>query len=46
MHHIAILDDENDIENGTAVKTARFKVNYLIKHHTKNKNIIIKKYLI
>lgn len=28
MYHIAILDDESDLENSTAVKTARFKVIY------------------
>jgi hypothetical protein len=26
MHQIALLDEENDVENSTAVKTARFKV--------------------
>jgi len=26
MHHIALLDEENDAENNTPVKTARYKV--------------------
>lgn len=32
MHHIALLDEENDVENVSSVKTARFKVKliYLI----------------
>ena len=26
MHHIALLDTENDLENSKAVNTARYKV--------------------
>ncbi len=26
MHHIALFEEENDPENSTAVKTARYKV--------------------
>jgi len=40
MHHMAnmaILDDENDVENGAAVKTARFKVKKTLKIKKKRK---------